>query len=220
MRRLLTSLCILAQLLVGAPASATDAPPAAYPLDAIARVLAPGTELPCKSAPPALMHYRGERLRYAKPVQIYPAFAAHLRTFEELVVELATSHYGRAPLRVVHMGGYNCREMRRYPDWVSEHALGNAIDIAGFDFAPLPRKSARFAQLPAGLRTAFKVRVDDHWRAHGALAAHADFLHALAQALAARPDIFHVVLGPGYPGHDNHLHLDYAPYRLVDFDAE
>ena len=190
-----------------------------YALDDIPRVLEPGAALPCVGGTVPLVNYRGSLLRYQKPMRIHPAFQAQLAAFEGLVSEVALAHYGRLPQRIVHLGTYNCRVMRRYPSWVSEHALGNAIDIAGFDFAPLPRRSPGFDKLAPKLRGALRIRIDQHWNASGAQQAHADFLHALARKIAERPDIFHVLLGPGFPGHHNHFHLDHAPYRVVDYEG-
>jgi len=34
--------------------------------------------------------------------------------------------------------------------------------------------------------------------------------------LIGRQDLFRVVLGPAWPGHHNHFHLDFAPYRVVE----
>jgi BirA family biotin operon repressor/biotin-[acetyl-CoA-carboxylase] ligase len=33
--------------------------------------------------------------------------------------------------------------------------------------------------------------------------------------LIGRDDVFRVLLGPGYPGHDTHFHFDMAPWRMV-----
>jgi hypothetical protein len=198
--------------------SAAESAPAAADaaLERQPRVLAEGAPLPCERTTPELVRYGGEHLRYQKPLQVHPQFRARLPAFEQLVRELAERHYGRAPKRIVHLGAYSCRRMRRYPTWVSEHALGNAIDIAGFDFAPLPRKLAVPAGLPRALRGAFEVRLERHWTATGAGTPHAKFLRELAQALIDRPDLFSVVLGPAWPGHHNHFHLDRAPYRVVE----
>ena len=38
----------------------------------------------------------------------------------------------------------------------------------------------------------------------------------LARRVIARPEVFRTVLGPAYPGHHNHFHLDCAPYRVVE----
>jgi hypothetical protein len=187
-----------------------------YPLDELPRTLPERSPLPCETGGLPLVPYRGEHLRYQKPVQIHPAFRAQLVAFERIVEQVAIAHYGRAPSRVVHLGGYNCRRMRLYPTWVSEHALGNAIDIAGFDFAPATRKDLLRPDLPKALRRGFQVRLLSHWDAKGVAGAHSRFLRALAEAVIARPDVFHVVLGPAWPGHKNHFHLDHAPYRVVE----
>jgi hypothetical protein len=209
--RFASALCLIVVLFTGRHAAAAE-----YALDAIPRTLKPGEALPCVRGTIPLISYRGAQIRYQKPVRIHPAFESQLRAFEELVAELAVAHYGRIPRRLVHLGGYNCRVMRLYPDYVSEHALGNAIDLAGFDFAPIGRRDARAAGLAPALRGAFHIRLAADWQAKGS--AHAAFLRALAAELARRPEIFRVLLGPGYPGHHNHLHLDHAPYRLVDYD--
>lgn len=186
-----------------------------YPLDAIPRVLEHGQELPCGAAD--LVAYRGVRMRLGKLGRVHPAFVEKLEGLEALVEATARELYGRSPRKLVHLGTQACRRMRRYPNWVSEHALGNAIDLAGFDFGPLPRGQVLPAGLPPALRRAFSVRIDAHWRAsHGAEAVHARFLHTLAARLIERGDLFRCVLGPGYPGHHNHLHLDFAPYRVVE----
>ncbi|HEX6241448.1 MAG TPA: extensin family protein [Polyangiales bacterium] len=198
------------------PAGAADPYPPAYPLDEVPRTLPERAPLPCEAGGLPLVSYNGERLRYQKPVQVHQAFRAQLSAFEQIVEQVALAHYGRTPQRVVHMGGYNCRRMRRYPDWVSEHALGNAIDIAGFDFGPLARGAALPSGLPRALRSGFQVRLQTHWDGKGSAEPHSRFLRALAQALIDRPDVFHVVLGPAWPGHKNHFHLDHAPYRVVE----
>jgi hypothetical protein len=201
----------------GASLAADAGPgPAASALDLVPRVLPEGAALPCEGGAPQLVRYTGQHLRYQKPLQVHPQFGARLPEFEQLVRALAERHYGRAPRRIVHLGAYSCRRMRRYPTWVSEHALGNAIDVAGFDFGPLPRKARASATLPRALRGAFEVRLERHWTATGAAAVHATFLRELAQALIDRPDLFSVVLGPAWPGHHNHFHLDRAPYRVVE----
>ena len=207
-------LCLLSALVLCVP-NAGAAPPA-LELASLPRVLSPGQALPCRGLP--LVRHRAPRgelgLRYSKPLRVHRAFAPRLRAFEALVIELARTHYGRAPRRIVHLGGYNCRRMRRYPNWVSEHALGNAIDIAGFDFGPLRRSDDKRAGVPRG---SFQVRVRSHWKSQrGRDALHAAFLHGLTRRLIERRDIFSGVLGPGWPGHHDHLHLDAAPYRTVE----
>lgn len=211
--RIPSTLLALLVLAAAAPTLAESSEP--YPLDSIARVLDPGEALPCAGA--ELVVHRSAGLRYSRPPRVHPAFSARLSGLESLVNELAIQFYGRPPRTLVHLGTHNCRRMRRYPDWLSEHALGNAIDLAGFDFAPARRDQPLPAGAAPALRRGFGVRVDAHWNGRrGPAAVHAEFLRELARRLIARPDLFSVVLGPAWPGHHNHLHLDRAPYRVVE----
>jgi hypothetical protein len=99
---------------------------------------------------------------------------------------------------------------------LSEHALGNAVDVAGFDFGPLPKNATLPPGLDRGFTNGFEVRVLKHWRAKsGHAAVHSRFLKTLARRLIARKDIFRVILGPGYPGHRSHFHFDMATFRLA-----
>lgn len=191
---------------------------APYPLDGVSRWTAAGP-LPCSEKAQELVSYRGEKLRYERPLRVHPAFRERLVSFEQIVDEVAREHFGRAPRKIVHFGSYACRSVRGRPELLSEHALGNALDVAGFDFGPLPRKAANFATTAPALRRAFQVRLDKHWSAEGASAPYSSFLRALAARIVDRPDVFRVVLGPGWPGHHNHFHLDNAPYRLIGLES-
>jgi hypothetical protein len=203
---------VLLGLVAGAPASADPAP--AYGLDAISREIPAGGPVQCPHVD--LVPYRGDVVRFRPGTVVYSGFTPHLRRLEELARDVAIEIYGRAPSRIVHLGTYACRRMTTYPDWLSEHGLGNAIDLEGFDFPPLPRGEALLPGLDKGFRGAFEVRVIKHWgKKTGHAAVHARFLRTIAARLVARPDAFRVVLGPGYPGHANHLHLDMSPFRLV-----
>jgi hypothetical protein len=160
--------------------------------------------------------YRGDVIRYHKPVLIYQDFQPHLARFEELVRDTAIEIYGRAPRTIRHLGTYNCRRIRKWPTGLSEHGLANAIDVEGFDFGPA-KKSERKAAPAAALHRAFNVRVLDHWATdRGVAALHQKFLHTLAQRVIDEPALFRVILGPAEPGHHNHLHLDMAPWRIVN----
>ena len=59
------------------------------------------------------------------------------------------------------------------------------------------------------------MRLEDHWDDGEDKDVHARFLDTLARRLVAK-DIFRVLLGPSYPGHENHFHFDMSPWRLVD----
>lgn len=132
-------------------------PESTYPLDAISRWLPEDRSMPCQDGTLELTSYAGERVRYARPVRVHPAFRQRLQAFDSLLVEVAEQHFGRAPRRLTHFGAYVCRAMRGREHLISEHALGNALDLAGFEFGPLPRGKTLPASAPRGLRLAFHV---------------------------------------------------------------
>jgi len=183
-----------------------------YPLDSTSREVATRGKLRCDRE--TLVRYAGDTVPYHSKVTVHRAFRERLRRLEVLVATVATEIYGRPPRRTVHLGTFNCRRIRGYPHLMSEHALGNAIDIAGFDFGPLPREESAPEGLKRRHRRGFKVRMKRHWNATGADARHARFLRTLARRVIAA-DIFRVLLGPAWPGHDNHFHFDMAPYETV-----
>ncbi|MFT3775704.1 MAG: extensin family protein [Minicystis sp.] len=195
------------------PAAADPPKEPPYPLDSLARE-APEGDLRCPEV--ELENYRGDVVRYKPAVWVYTGFRPRLAAFEKVVRDVGIEVYGRAPERIVELGGYGCRRMREHAGWLSEHALGNAIDIAGFEFGHI----AKGATLPPGLDKAFvngfEVKVLSHWgKKTGHAAVHARFLRTLAARLIARDDVFRVLLGPGYPGHNNHFHFDMSPFRMV-----
>jgi hypothetical protein len=185
-----------------------------YPLDAFPRELAAGDPGRCPEQIVPIT-YRGELLRYGKPVQIAAPFKDKLRSFEQVVVQLAKAHYGRAPATLLHAGARVCRSMRGNAKRLSEHALGNALDVSGFAFArasePLP------ARTPEALKRAFRITVRKYWApSYDALgdpvaAIHSRFLHALVERVDDA-GIFRGIVGPGREGHAGHLHFDYAPW--------
>jgi hypothetical protein len=187
----------------------------AYPLDAVARWLETGERPACDHA--AIVAYRGTTLHYAGAVFVNPAFAERLARFETVVDEVAHETYGRAPRRVRHLGAYNCRPVRTIRHLLSEHALGNAIDVTGFDFGPATKTEPLAPGLAKELKYPFEVRVLRHWgKTDGRNAIHARFLARLTATLGERSDIFRCMFGPGHGGHDDHLHLDVSPWRWID----
>jgi hypothetical protein len=186
-----------------------------YELDIIERRLGEGERATCE--PKSMVSYRGSRLRYAGALTVSEPFKARLERFEDVVAEVALEVYGREPSRIRHYGAYSCRATRNRQWIVSEHALGNALDVVGFDFGPAGKKHALVEGLPATLKHPFQVRVGRHWaKTEGTAAIHARFLKLLTDRLRERDDIFRCMFGPGHGGHDDHLHLDVAPYRYVD----
>lgn len=188
-----------------------------YSLDAEPRYLADDEKVACSHK--QMVRYRSKALRYG--VTAHPDFAVRLERFEALLAELATEHYGRAPRKLVHQGVFACRTLRARSERISEHALGNAIDVQGFDFGPLPRKADAPRELPQAMRRAFSLRVAKHWSPkHARDAYHAKFLHRLVEELRVRPDIFRGIVGPPRPRHASHLHLDAAPWRYALYAFE
>ncbi len=185
-----------------------------YPLDVVPRWLsAEQTKPSCE--PELMVSYGGQLLTFAGAVQIRPEFVDRLVRFERIVDELAHEIYGRAPSRVRHLGAFSCRTSRFRSRRISEHALGNAIDISGFDFAPAPKELR--SELPPELRHHLRVRVESHWNApeHGVSAAHRRFLRELSERVVEE-GVFRVALGPSHRGHANHFHFDMSPWRYVN----
>ena len=184
-----------------------------YPLDTLSRTVSADGKMKCPRVP--MVKHRGTHIRYHKPVTIYEGFQSHLERFEAIASEVGIEVYGRAPKTIVHVGTFNCRRIRKYPELLSEHGIGNAIDVEGFDFSKASTKDQKSAAPNKRLGRAFKVRLAKHWdstRGDGAL--HSIFLHRITERLL-EDDVFRVLLGPSYPGHKGHFHFDVAPYRLV-----
>lgn len=190
----------------------------AYALDPIERILDTGARIECNAS--GLVNHRGELVPYQGAARVAPAFRERLVRFEQLLIEVATEVYGRAPARVRHLGAYVCRSTRNRSYRMSEHALGNAIDVAGFDFARAKKQQPLASGLPRELRGAFQIRVARHWNARTdspIAAVHARFLHELADRLSDRSDIFRGMIGPSRSDHSDHFHFDMSPWRYVYF---
>jgi hypothetical protein len=196
-------------------AEASDPDLGSYGLDELPRIVEPKGKLRCPEL--EMVVHEGGAVRYHKPVRVYVGFRDRLERFEAIVEEVAIEVYGRKPTAIRHLGTYNCRRIRRYPEFLSEHALGNGIDVEGFDFAAARGKAQRTAAPHRKLRGAFRVRVEAHWsKDRGVDAVHAEFLRKLTDRLVERGDVFRVLLGPAFPGHKNHFHFDCAPWRIVE----
>ena len=188
-----------------------------YALDSHGRFLDEGERPECHSQ--ELVRHGGQSLRYGSAVYVHPAFRERLLRFEQVVSEVALEVYGRAPTRLRHAGAFSCRTSRNRRSRLSEHALGNAIDVMGFDFAAATAKGPLRASLPKALRRPFQVRVAKHWhQGKGAEAeVHSQFLRTLASRLEDRDDVFRVMIGPSQRNHHDHFHFDMSPWRYVRF---
>lgn len=184
-----------------------------FELDGVSRSIPPRGQFRCPDV--EQVRYRGTTVKFHKAVTLAKPFVERVARFEAIVAAVATRVYGRAPVRIRHLGGTVCRRMKTFPTLLSEHAIGDAIDIEGFDFGRARRDER--AAAPRGLRGAFQVRIERHWNGQrGPAALHARFLRELADELIARDDLFRVMLGPSYQGHGNHLHLDTSTYRMIE----
>jgi hypothetical protein len=185
----------------------------AYPLDVIPRALSDG-ELAC---PRVDVHdFAGQALRFAPAAEVIEPFRQRLVELENITREVAFSVYARVPSKVLVAASYGCRSVNGKNRRLSEHALGNAIDVRGFAFPPaaLP---LRDDALPVALQGAFEVHVREHWKARGDAATrrHARFLRELTDELVRR-HTFRTLLGPAHPDHGDHFHFDMAPDDYVD----
>lgn len=191
-----------------------------HPLDGLERFLEPNVRARSQCASrDDLVTYRGELIRFRPAARVHPEFAERLRRFEDRVVQISTAFYGRPPRAITHRGTYNCRLARGRRRRLSEHALGNALDLTGFDFGRMPREEW-FEGQPRWHRRGFSIRIRTHWtprRNHQRERTHATFLHAIAEDARSTPRMFRGIVGPPRPRHHDHLHLDASPWRYAMF---
>jgi hypothetical protein len=130
-----------------------------------------------------------------QPVQINCATARHLLRFERDVVQPAAQrHFAQRLVRIRHFGGYACRGRADGARQLSEHARGNAIDVAGFDLAD-----------------GTQITVGRHWNDQGP---HGAFLREVARGACK---VFHMVLTPRTDAlHRSHFHLDVGRWHRCD----
>jgi len=126
-----------------------------------------------------------------KPATMSCALAARLDQFEREVLQpLAREELGRRVVRINHLGSFSCRT-RNGGGRLSQHALGRAIDIAGFRLAD-----------------GTTIGVAQDWAGSGA---NRQFLRHLARRAC---QYFSVVLTPDSDAdHHDHIHLDIGPDR-------
>lgn len=123
----------------------------------------------------------------ARPPTTCALGAALTLWLERGVQPAATEELGSPLARIEHLGAYSCRRLygRAEGRW-SEHATGNAIDVAAFV-----------------LEDGRRIRVLGNWSGDDAGAV---FLHRVRDEAC---DIFGTVLGPDYnAAHRDHFHLD------------
>jgi hypothetical protein len=128
-----------------------------------------------------------------QPGVVSCAFATRLDALTREVIEpAALARFGERVRRLRHLGTYSCRRENGGTGRWSQHASGNAIDIAGFE-----------------LESGAVILVERDWRGHGA---KRQFLRDVARRACER---FSVVLTPDSDrDHHDHIHLDGGPYKL------
>lgn len=185
----------------------------AYPLDVVPRALSDG-ELACPSVEER--PFAGQALRFVPPARVIQPFRQRLLELESIIREVALRVYARVPSKILVAASYGCRSVNGQNRRLSEHALGNAIDVRGFAFPPAALPLGDDA-LPVALQGAFEVDVAEHWRATGDAATrrHARFLRELTDELVSR-HTFRTLLGPAHPDHSDHFHFDMARDAYVD----
>ncbi|MBI2894915.1 MAG: extensin family protein [Deltaproteobacteria bacterium] len=131
-------------------------------------------------------------LEYRPPIEISCVFALTLPAIEETVRQVAATNLAE-PIRLVRtMGSYGCRTIRstRSPGRLSQHALGNAIDVGILEGASVHASVVR------------DFRADT---------SEGRFLRDLAAALRQAGSLERV-LDPEYDAaHRNHFHLEGHP---------
>ena len=129
-----------------------------------------------------------------RPAVMSCALASRLDDFEREVVQpAAKAELGQRVVRINQMGSFSCRRVAGRSR-LSQHALGQAIDIGGFR-----------------LSDGSTISVERDWNEPGPKRL---FLRHLARRACG---YFSVVLTPdSNADHYNHLHLDIGPDRLCE----
>jgi hypothetical protein len=151
----------------------------------------------CPEVP--LVDHLGTPVPWEPPLRVHPSFVPAVSALEEAIAETAREVYGREVAHLFCASSYRCTTVRRRPERISEHALGNAIDLRGI-----------------ALTDGTETSVAEHWHAGTADdAIHARFWRTLVERVHAR-GIFRGILGPPAPDHTDHLHFDRGPSTFFD----
>lgn len=116
-----------------------------------------------------------------------PMVSALDRFVSDSVQPAATRWFGQPMVGIKQISAYSCRGMNDVPGArISEHAFGNALDIAAFTLAD-----------------GHTITVKDGWRG---TPAEQGFLHDVQESACA---VFTTVLAPGSNAyHEDHMHVD------------
>ncbi|HMK71646.1 MAG TPA: extensin family protein, partial [Xanthobacteraceae bacterium] len=179
----------------GAPAARTSAPTPTYPAPGYPSPNYSSPAYPRGAEPPPLGPPRSPMgIAAAGPVEVKPPatlacpIVSALDKWIATAVQPAALHWFRRPVvEIKQISAYSCRGMNGDPSaHISEHAFGNALDIAGFELAD-----------------GHKISVQYGWRG---TPEEQGFLHDVQLAAC---DQFTTVLAPGANVyHYNHIHVD------------
>lgn len=165
---------------------------------------APYSQAPAPQPPPRLGPAQGDPVAAVGPVAIKPTatlacpIVSELdRWFADSVQPSAMRWFGQRVVEIRQISAYSCRGMNGNPHaHISEHAFGNALDVAGFTLADGRR-----------------ISVKDGWRG---LPEEQGFLRDVQSGACAH---FTTVLAPGSNVyHYDHIHVDLmrrASRRLI-----
>lgn len=132
-----------------------------------------------------------------RPATLSCDMAEILVRFERDGVQpLARKWFNQSVRKIVHAGTYDCRRERGgKASRISQHGLGRAIDIIGFE-----------------LTDGSVINVRQHW---GGAGNKTSFLQDVSKTAC---EYFNVVLTPNRnEEHRDHLHLDIGPYKLCGY---
>lgn len=190
------------EALDGGASVASDAGPAAaarpdtgpYRLDPYPRSPELVTE-GCPDVP--LVDHAGSPVAWRPALRIHPAFVPSVEDVERAFTAAAIARYGRPPVALLSASSHRCRTIRGRPERLSEHALGNALDIRGIVL------DADSGQL--------EITVREHW---GDGSIHDLFLHDAIRAVIEGARV-RGVIGPPTADHLDHFHVDHGPSEFV-----
>ncbi|MCV0427379.1 MAG: extensin family protein [Roseibium sp.] len=134
------------------------------------------------------IHDRDHRTSFSSPITVSCEFAkVFAEWLQEDVLPAAEEHLEHSIVKLRNGPGYQCRRRNNQPDGkLSEHALGKAVDLTGFQ-----------------LGDSTFVSVQEDW---GAETREGRFLKSIHASACKR---FTTVLGPDAdPNHKSHFHLD------------
>jgi hypothetical protein len=132
-------------------------------------------------------------ITYSGPLFVDCSLALQLPAIEKVIQEEAVKHLGSPIKRVTTLGSYSCRSIRGWNARISQHALGNAMDMAAFT----PERGQA-----ASVMRDYKPGVAEQPTVRG------KFLRAIYGRLWSEGGVTRV-LGPEWDAsHRDHFHLD------------